>query len=218
MFIDYVPLLLINMSAAFLILAFYLLTGIEREDRAKWAPAFGIAGLVAFLCGLHIIFTWPLPSSYNIPFGELSVLLGASYLGISYSVRKGWSPAVIGIYSALGGLAAVLLGVRMLMLGQTAKPLFTCIGFCLSGLGAVLAGPAVRTGAGRSIRGLTAVVLILAALMWAFMGGFGYWFHMSGMAKWEPATQIERQVQPEKPKAEQPAPPAKQGLGQVKSQ
>ncbi len=67
MFIDYVPLILINMSAAFLILAFYLLTGIEREDRAKWAPAFGIAGLVAFLGGLHIIFTWPLPSILQHP-------------------------------------------------------------------------------------------------------------------------------------------------------
>lgn len=216
MFIDYLPLMLINMSAAFLILAFYLLTGIEREDRAKWAPAFGIAGLVAFLGGLHIIFTWPLPSIYNIPFGEMSVILGATYLGIAYSVRKGWSPAVIGIYSALGGLAAALLGVRMLMLGQTAKPLFTCVGFCLSGLGAVLAGPAVRTAAGRGIRTLTAVVLIVAALMWALMGGYGYWLHLSGMTKWQPTTQIERKALQEVPKPQQPAPPPTQGQGQVK--
>jgi putative membrane protein len=194
MFIDYVPLLLLNMSAGFLILAFYLIRGIEREDRAKWAPAFGIAGLVAFLAGLHMIFTWPLPSVYNIAFGEMSVLLGASYLGICWSVRKGWSPAVVGIYSALAGLAAGLLGVRMLMLGQTARPLFTCVGFCLSGLGAVLFGLAARAGAARALRVLTGVVLIAAALMWAYIAGLGYWGHMSGMTGWKPATQIERQV------------------------
>jgi len=201
MFIDYVPLLLVNMSAAFLVLAFYLLVGIEREDRAKWAPAFGIAGLVAFLGGLHIIFTWPLPSSYNVAFGETSVLLGASYLGISWSVGKGWSPAVIGIYSALGGLTVALLGVRILGLGLTAKPSFTCVGFCLSGLGAALSGLAVRTGAGRWLRRLTGVVLIVAALMWAFMAGYGYWAHMSHFEGWQSDAQMAR------PQKEQPAPP-----------
>ena len=190
------PLLLLNMSAAFLILALYLMRGIEGEDRAKWAPAFGIAGLVALLGGLHMAWTWPLPSAYNVAFGEMSVLLGASYLGISWSVRKGWSPAVVGIYSALAGVAAALLGVRMLMLGQTAKPLFTCIGFCLSGLGAALFGSAARAGAKRGLRVLTGVMLIVAALMWALMAYYGYWLHMKGFAQWKPATQIERQVTP----------------------
>ncbi len=221
MFIDYLPMMLVNMSAAFLILAFYLMIGIEAEDRAKWAPAFGIAGLVAFLSGLHIIFTWPLPSIYNIAFGETSVLLGASYLGICWSVRKGWSPAVVGIYSALGGLAAALLGVRMLMLGQTARPLLTCVGFCISGLGALLFGLAARTGAGRGLRVLTGVVLIVAALMWALVGGLGYWGHMSHFVDWKPATQIERGT-PELlrlvPPAETPSEPAPQGEGAVRQQ
>jgi putative membrane protein len=199
MFIDYVALLLLNMSAGFFVLAAYLLGGIRGEDRAKWAPAFGAVGIVAFLCGLHMAWTWPLPSVYNIPYGEMSVLLGSIFLAVAWSLSRGWSPAVVGIYSAVAGVAAALLGVRMLVLHQTNWPIVTCVGFCLSGLGAVLAGPAIATKAGRGLRGLAAVVLILAAVLWALMAYYAYWMHMSGFEKWQPQTQIERVAPAQKP-------------------
>lgn len=194
MFIDYIPLLLVNMAAGFLVLAFYLMRGITGEDRAKWAPAFGIVGLVALTCGLHMAWTWPLISSYNIAYGETSVMLGAAYLGIAWSLQKGWSPAVVGIYSFLAGMASVLLGVRILVLHMTNLPNLTCAGFVLSGLGAMLFGPAARAKGSRGLRATAAVVLILAALMWAGIAGLGYWGHMSGFSKWQPNAQIERQA------------------------
>ena len=68
-FIDYVALLLVNMTAGFVVLAFFLLYGLSGE-RKRWAAPFAMAGLVAFLCGLHMIFRWPLPGAYNSAFGE----------------------------------------------------------------------------------------------------------------------------------------------------
>lgn len=40
MFIDYVPLLLINMVAGLFLLAFYLLKGMEKTDKRSWGLAF----------------------------------------------------------------------------------------------------------------------------------------------------------------------------------
>jgi putative membrane protein len=194
MFIDYLPLMLVNMAAGLLVLAFFLMHGIEREDRAKWTPAFGIVGLVALLCGLHMSWTWPLISSYNIAYGETSVMLGAAYLGIAWSLQKGWSPAVVGIYSFLAGMASILLGVRILALGMTNLPSLTCVGYVLSGLGAMLFGPAARAKGSRGLRMTAGIVLILAALIWAMVAGMAYWGHMSGFSKWQPNAQIERQV------------------------
>ena len=48
-FIDYVALLLVNMTAGFVVLAFFLLYGLSGE-RKRWATPFAMAGLVAFLC------------------------------------------------------------------------------------------------------------------------------------------------------------------------
>jgi hypothetical protein len=55
--IDYVTLLLTNMSAALIVLASFLAWGLDRPDNRNWAPAFGVSGLVATVAGFAMTCT-----------------------------------------------------------------------------------------------------------------------------------------------------------------
>jgi uncharacterized membrane protein len=63
--IDYVTLMLINMVSALVVLALFLWWGLGREDARHWAPAFGISGLVATVCGFVRTFTWPISQPFS---------------------------------------------------------------------------------------------------------------------------------------------------------
>ena len=80
MFIDYLTIMLVNMAAGLAILALFVLKYLNG-DRKKLAPGFLVAASWPLVTGLHEIFTWPIVSSYNIPFGEMSVLYGVLMLG-----------------------------------------------------------------------------------------------------------------------------------------
>lgn len=113
-FIDYVTLLLTNMTAALVVLAFFLWWGLCREDQGKWAPAFGVSGLVATIVGLVMCFTWPLPKPYNSAFGDMSVLFGVLFLGAAWALSRGWSLTPLGVYAFVPGLAAIVMFVAAL--------------------------------------------------------------------------------------------------------
>ena len=207
-FIDYVALLLVNMTAGFVVLAFFLLYGLNGE-RKRWATPFAMVGLVAFLCGLHMIFRWPLPGAYNSAFGETSVLLGVIYLGIALSLAKEWDLAPLALYGIIAALVAVVLGVRIMDLNMTAQPPMSGIGFILSGLGGILAALAFFAPTSKALRSMGALVLIVAAGIWALTGFGAYWMHMDSdnFKNWKPAT-MRRAMEkaPEAEKENMPAP------------
>ena len=60
MFIDYITLMLINMAAGLVMLAFYVYLDLDRPNNQRWAPGFAMVGVVALITGLHMTFTWPL--------------------------------------------------------------------------------------------------------------------------------------------------------------
>jgi putative membrane protein len=175
-----------------------------------------MVGLVALVGGFYMIFTWPLPGAYNSAFGETSVMLGVHCLGIALSLAKEWNPAPIAIYGILAGLAAMLLGVRIIDLGMTNLPLLSGVGFMLSGGGAILASLAFCAPASKALRGLGAAAILLAALIWALTAFMAYWSHMGldNFKNWKPATMTHAIEQP--PKAapvNPPHPPAKAAPG-----
>src|SRR3990167_4250520 len=86
MFIDYVPLMLINMASGLCLLAACLRKANNPVVEKHWASGFLMSGAVALACGFHMVFNWPLPGSYNVAFGELSVLLGILFAGDRKSV------------------------------------------------------------------------------------------------------------------------------------
>src|SRR3972149_6913983 len=110
--IDYVTLMLANMVAGFFLLGCFVWRGLDTEDRITWAPAFGIAGLVATVCGFMMTFKWPLPAPFSMAFGETSVLLGVLFLGTCWALAKDWELMPLAIYGFFAGAVAVLLGIR----------------------------------------------------------------------------------------------------------
>ncbi len=186
MFIDYLSLLLVNMAAGFLILAVFLCKGLSSAQKKDWVPAFVIVGLVAFICGLHLIWIWPLPGSYNSAFGETSVLFGVLFLGAALALAKGYELYPLGIYSLFAGIAAVVIGARIINLGMTKEPLVSGAGFILSGLSGIGVLPALFLRNRKPVVLICAFFLIVAAILWACTGLFCYWGHMESFAKWVP--------------------------------
>ena len=92
MFIDYLTLMLVNMTIGLVVLAWFLLRGIQREDNKAWAAPFAGVGLIASVTGFTMTLTWPLPPAklavYNMAFGEMTVLFGVLFLRMIF---KTWS-------------------------------------------------------------------------------------------------------------------------------
>lgn len=186
LFIDFLTLMLINMAAGLVLLAFYLVKGLDDPDQPRWAPAFGIVGLIALLNGFRIAWLWPLPGSYNAAFGDTTVLFGALFAAAAVSLAKGKDLLPLGIYAFFAGLAGMLVGVRILVLGMTAKPLLSAVGFILTGAAGVFAGPTLWLRENKIVRYIGAAVLLAAAAIWTLNGFAGYWFHLDTFSKWKP--------------------------------
>jgi putative membrane protein len=187
MFIDYITLMLINMVAGLVLLAGFVYQGAVHSNAKQWIPGFGVAGAIALVTGLHMTFTWPIGGSYNIAFGETSILFGILFVGTSIALAMGWDLLSLGIYAFFAGLAAVVIGVRLINLELTKLPLLSGLGFILTGLGGLAATPTLLYfKLNRTWRILGTVILLAAAFIWAFTGYFAYWNHLEGFQKWVP--------------------------------
>jgi putative membrane protein len=197
MFIDYLTLLLANMSAALTLLGIFLLRSAPTADPRAWSAPFLITGLIAFIGGLHITLTWPLPGPYNMFFGESSVLLGAILLGIALALGMGWSTAPLAAVIPIAALVAILLGCRIMNLGLTAAPTASGLGFILAGIGGLLTAAAFAWTSSRPLKIIAAIVLLVTAALWLFVGLNAYWGHAKSLSDWQPTT-----MKPQPPKNE----------------
>ena len=57
MFIDFLTLVMINLVAGTVLLAFYLWRGIDEKDQRAYAAAFFMVGVVSLITDLQISFT-----------------------------------------------------------------------------------------------------------------------------------------------------------------
>lgn len=187
MFIDYVPLMLINMGAGLFLLACCLKKSFDSLIEKRWAAGFLMPGAVALICGLHMIFTWPLPGSYNVAFGEMSVLLGILFLGAGLSVGMQWNLGPVLIYGFFAGVGACVVGIRFINLGLTREPLLSGLGFILTGLSGVIL-PVLYLGRSKILRWLIIIFLVSASIIWLRTGYKAYWGHLSDLSRWAPLT------------------------------
>jgi putative membrane protein len=187
MFIDYLTLMLVDLAAGLSLMALFVLKYING-DRKKLAPGMLVTGFLALVTGFHMIFTWPIVSSYNIPFGEMSVLFGALFFAAGIAVLRDWDLLSLGVYAIFAGAASILLGIRLYVLKMTNEPLVAAGGFILTGLMGVLALPAFYLRKSLLVRILAAIALFGAAAIWAAFAGLGYWAHLVNFAKWLPPT------------------------------
>ncbi|TVQ09743.1 MAG: DUF981 domain-containing protein [Leptolyngbya sp. DLM2.Bin27] len=189
MFINYITLMLINLAAGLVLLADFVYRGLDGGNLKRWVPGFGLVGAIALVTGLHMTLTWPVPGSFNISFGETTVLFGALYVATAIAMAQGWDLLSLAIYACFAGLTSVLIGLRIISLGQTQQPLVAGLGFILTGLGGVFAAPTLAYLRGsRGWRTLGALVLLLAALVWAIIGYRAFWGHLDGFSDWQPPT------------------------------
>lgn len=189
MFIDYLTVLMINLAAGTALLAFFILKGINSEDNKGYAAAFGMVGLIALLGGMQMTFNWPLPGSYNIAYGESTLLFGAVFLGAALALAKGWDLMPISIYAFFAGVQALVIGLRIIDLPLSKHPVLTGIGFILAGLGGIAAAPGLNLlKKNQNFRYLAAAVLIITSLFWAYTFYSSLWAHLDSFSTWVPLT------------------------------
>jgi len=190
MFIDYLTLIMINLVAGTTILAWYLYKGFtaDAEGQRPFSAGFGIVGVLGLVLGLGMVFTWPLPGSYNIAFGETTALFGAVFLATAFALYHRWDLKPVTIFAFFAGVFAVVVGIRLISLNLTKEPLFSGIGFILAGLGGVAAFPAFGLLKNKYIRLLAVIVLVATALLWAFTFYNSLWGHMESFSSWLPPT------------------------------
>jgi putative membrane protein len=131
-----------------------------------------------------MIFTWPLPSSFNIAFGEPAVLFGALFLALGFALLFDWDLLSLGIVGMLGGLVALVVGVRIMDMGITKEPLAAMVGFVLTGIVGVSALPGYYLRRYTVIRVLVTLAALGAAFVWAITGYASYWGHLEQFAGW----------------------------------
>ncbi|TFI55522.1 DUF981 domain-containing protein [Mastigocladus laminosus UU774] len=186
MFVNYITLMLINMVAGLFLLAGYVYFGLDHAYQKRWIPGFGMTGAIALVTGLHMTFTWPVRGVFNIAYGEMTVLFGILFLSTSLALALGWDLLTVTIYGFFAGLAAIVIGVRIIDLNLTRNPLLSGIGFILTGLGGVCAAPTLYLKTNRKWRLFGAILLVIAALIFAFVGYITYWNHLGEYSNWKP--------------------------------
>ncbi|MBD3886513.1 DUF981 domain-containing protein [Phormidium tenue FACHB-886] len=186
MFINYISLMLINLASGLTLLAGYLYFGLGTSNQRRWIPGFGVVGVIALATGLHMTLTWTVFGSFNIAFGETTVLFGILFVGTALTLAMGWELFSLGIYGFFAGLVSLLIGVRIINLGLTQLPLLAGTGFILVGLGGFFSAPTLYFKETHFLRTIGGVVLIVAALIFAYIGLTAYWVHLANFSTWQP--------------------------------
>jgi putative membrane protein len=189
MFIDYLTMIMINLVAGSVLLAYYIWRGLDDADQRPYAAAFFGVGLLALIAGLNLSFNWPLPGSYNVGYGDTTTLFGIVFLSTGLALWNGWNLLPVAIYAFFAGIDAVIVGARILNLGLTKEPVISGVGFILAGLGGVAAAPFFMWFRdNRTVRLLAAAVMVITAAIWAVTFYGALWGHMEAFGKWVPAT------------------------------
>ena len=186
MFIDYLTLLLTNLSAGMFILAAYVYKGLDDPDQKRWVPAFSVVGFIALLGGLNLVLNWPLPGIYNIAFGETSVLFGTLMLAASFALAFSWDLSILALYAIFAGVFALEVGWRIIDLGLTQQPLLSGAAFALTGASGIFSWVVLRFKKNKIYRLIAALVLAAAAVLWAATAYPALWSHFETFSKWVP--------------------------------
>ncbi len=189
MFIDFLTLVMINLVAGTALLAYYLWRGIDEKDQRGYAAAFFGVGLISLVTGLQLSFTWPLPGSYNIGYGDATTLFGVVFLATSIALFFGSSLLPVSIYSFFAAIDALIVGVRIYTLNLTKEPLISAVGFILAGLSGLGVFPFLMWfRENKIVRWIGILLLVGTTVLWAVTFYGSLWGHMDSFSKWVPAT------------------------------
>src|SRR5512140_3068052 len=189
MFIDFLTLVMINLVAGTVLLAYYLWRGIDEREQRPYAAAFFGVGLVSLVTGLQISFTWPLPGAYNVGYGDATTLFGVVFLATSLALFFGSSLIPVSIYALFAAIDSIVVGLRIYTLNLTKEPLISAVGFILAGLSGLGVFPFLMWfRENRMVRWIGILLLLGTSLLWGITFYGSLWAHMASFAKWLPPT------------------------------
>ena len=186
MSINYSSLLLLNLSAGLVTLAFWIFLDAGRNSERRWVPGLLMSGLLALLLGLHMVFTWPMAGSANLLYGEMSVLFGLLLTGMGFVLLFGMDLLGIAVIGALAGVASLVVSVQVFRLGLSPNPLLHGVAFVWMGVLGLGALPMLRLSGSYAFRIFGAVGLMVGALLWAIAAFQGFWQHPRDYQGWTP--------------------------------
>ncbi len=189
MFIDFLTLVMINLVAGTVLLAFYLWRGIDEKDQRAYAAAFFMVGLVSLVTGLQISFTWPLPGSYNVGYGDATTLFGVVFIATAIALFFGSNLIPVSIYAFFAAIDSIVVGLRIFSLNLTKEPLISAVGFILAGLSGLGVFPFLMWfRQNKMVRWIGIALLLATAAVWAITFYGSLWGHLESFAKWVPPT------------------------------
>jgi putative membrane protein len=191
---DFLALMLINLVAGFFLLAHFVFRALGKPeaevDYRHWVPGFAIIGLIAFLSGLVMSFAWPLSGSYNIAYGDTSVLFGGLYLAASLAFAQRLRFESLSVFAVIAGVVVIVIGARFLDLGMSKHPAVTGAGFIVSGVVAIMAAGGLTFERARHnsyFRLVFALFALAAAVIWAINAFDAYWGHLASFSTYKPS-------------------------------
>ncbi|MFS8065112.1 MAG: DUF981 family protein [Byssovorax sp.] len=164
------------------------LRGEAREEQRKaYAFAFGAGGVIMTVTGLFLALTWPLPGQYNIAFGEPLAYFGVLLCLGSIALGHGVDLGPLSALAAVGGAGAVFVAIAIAQNRLTLIPAPATVVFGATGLAALLF-PLRRRA--RPVRVATGVLLIVAGVLFAFIGATAILHHLGPGAfdTWKPGS------------------------------
>ncbi len=186
MFIDYVTIQLIAAASGLFLAGLYAIKfASPLKERVGFVYSFWMAGVVLSITGFDMIFTWPLPGAYNIIFGEPAIWFGILLIFLGFAIKAENDLFPLTLMFSAGGLINLVISGDILIYNMTQSPALAFVGFLTSGLGALLVPFGLKS---KTVRWIIAVLLIIAAIVFAITGFGAYYQHASDFAHWVPMT------------------------------
>ena len=186
MFIDYLTLVMIALIAGLGLLIYFLAIGLDTEKGKSLAPAFGVIGLLGLVSGLHMALAWPLPGSYNIPFGEATALFGAVFLAAAFALAKGWDLYPTTLLGFFFGIYAVIAGWGIIQREMTDFPMISGVSYIVTGAAGILSPLAWKMRDNSALRIIGIILLLVALGLWGFTFAGSLLRHLGLFSEWLP--------------------------------
>lgn len=190
-FIDPLTVMLLSLGMSALLLAlYYFRVGSGKKDISSLVvPAF-ILGLFNAVSGFLMSFTWPLPGSYNMLFGDPLLVLGLLMIAGSYMISKGMDVKAL---SLLGFLLGIYLLVGMIGITQfhmeTGNDWLTATGLYAFSMLAAIFSPILYLkpkGSNRYAYYFEVFLLVVVMLLALLIGYMGFYEHLGAFSTYFP--------------------------------
>jgi len=164
--------------------------GMPRGETEKLDKGFGYAfftiGLYAFVTGLWATFVWPLPSSYNIVLSDPYALFGIAYLALGLALIYGADLRGVMYMIAFLSLSVFIYAADIYSHHMTAEPAAAAAMYIFIALAALLSPLLTYRSTSRWFAYIEIVLLVIGALLSAYIGASATFEHTADWVKWVP--------------------------------